>query len=114
MAYTDRQIELIRGRLKAYYTAQRAGPQRVTWIGVSGRIFSLVKVQMDEEVLRQFAMQVPRKDGPANPRIPKPEILEAIVKFLGHEEIDMLSGEELKEPNLHDSPQGRVPRQESC
>ncbi len=100
VAYTERQIKLIRDRLKAYQLAQHSGPQRMTWLGVCGRIFSLVKVQMDEEVLLQFVEQVSRKDRPDKPRIPSPKNLTAIVKFLGHEEIDMLSVEELREPEV--------------
>jgi hypothetical protein len=98
--YTDQQIKLIRDRLNAYYLIQKGGAQRMTWIGVCARIFHLVDVEMDDEVLRQFAERVPRKDRPAKPRIPKAENLKAIVDFLVHEEIDMLSIEQLKEPEI--------------
>jgi hypothetical protein len=100
VAYTDRQIKLIRDRLIAYHVVQHDGPQHMTWIGVCGRIFHLVHVEMDEEVLRQFVRQVPRRDRPARPRIPKAKNLEAIVKFLCHKDIDMLSIEELREPEI--------------
>jgi hypothetical protein len=100
VAYTDRQIKLIRDRLKTYQLVQHAGPQRMTWLGVCGRIFHEVKVRMDEEVLRQFVEKVSRKGRPDKPRIPSPRNLKAIVDFLSHEEIDMLSAEELKEPDI--------------
>src|SRR5260370_33263829 len=55
---------------------------------------------MDEEVVRKFARCVARKDRPDRPRIPSAENLEAIVKFLCHKDIDMLSIEELQEPEI--------------
>jgi hypothetical protein len=101
VAYTDRQVQLIRDRLIAYHDVQSRAPQRATWGGLCDEIFELAgAVQMDEEVLRQFARRVARKDRPDRPRIPSADNLEAIVKFLCHKDVDMLSIEELQEPEI--------------
>ena len=73
MAYTDRQVKLIRDRLKAYYDLQSRGPRRATWGGLCDEIFDLVGVQMDDEILRQFAKSITRKDRPDRPRLPSPQ-----------------------------------------
>jgi hypothetical protein len=96
VAYTDRQIQLIRDRLVAYYDVESRGPVRATWGGLCDEIFEIAGVQMDDEVLRQFAKRATRKDRPEQPRLPSAENLEALVKFLCHTDIDMLSLEELE------------------
>jgi hypothetical protein len=100
LAYTDRQIELIRDRLKAYHDIQSRGPRRATWAGICDEIFDYTHVRMDDEVPRQFAKRVTRKERPDRVRIPSPENLDAIVLFLCHPDIDMLSREELEEPEI--------------
>ena len=109
MAYTDRQIELIRVRLKAYYDLQSLGPRRATWGGLCDEIFDLTNVQMDDEVLRQFAKRVIRKNReqrrragtlPERPRLPSAENLNAIISFLCHEDVGVLSPDELRDPQV--------------
>jgi hypothetical protein len=55
---------------------------------------------MYDEILRQFARKVARKDRPDRPRVPSPENLDALVKFLCLDAVDMLSKEELKDPEV--------------
>lgn len=100
VAYTDRQIRLIRDRLVAYHDVESRGPVRATWGGLCDAIFEIAGIQMDDEVLRQFAKKVARKDRPDRPRVPSAENLEALVKFLCHRDIDMLKVTELKEPEI--------------
>jgi hypothetical protein len=95
MPYTDRQTELIRGRLETYYDVESRGSRKVTWKGICDAIFDLTNVQMDEEVPRQFVRRVKRR---GEPRIPDEKNLPAIVSFLKH--IDMLSDKELEEPEI--------------
>ena len=89
------EIELIRGRLETYYDVESRGPRKVTWGGICDEIFDLMNVQMDPEVLRQFVRRVKRRGVP---RIPSDENLAAVISFLKHK--DMLSDEELKEPEI--------------
>jgi hypothetical protein len=100
VVYTDRQIRLIRDRLVAYYDVESRGLVRATWGGLCDEIFEIAGIQMDDEVLRQFAKRATRKDRPDRPRLPSAENLAALVKFLCHEDIDMLSIKELQEPEI--------------
>jgi hypothetical protein len=95
MPYTDRQIELIRGRLETHFDVESRGPRKVTWAGICDAISDLTNVQMDDEVPRQFVRRVKRRGVP---RIPSNENLAAIISFLKH--IDMISDKELEEPEI--------------
>jgi hypothetical protein len=94
MAYTERQIELIRARLKTYYGDGHPGPGKITWGGFCDEIFALTQVHVDAEVLRQFVYRTQRRD---RPRIPRQEILDAFVLFLTHPDVGMLSPEQLRD-----------------
>jgi hypothetical protein len=94
--YSASQIRLIRQALRAYYRIKIAelGPD-FGWIGVAEILFGLIKIRIRTESLRQFAKgQVSRgkRRGTDN--------LEAMVSFLTHPEIDAMSLEELKEPEI--------------
>jgi len=93
--YTDRQIELIRTRLEAYHIGESA-----PWRLICEEIFEATGVKMDDEVPRQFIQRVRRKIRPDRPRLPSTQNLEAIAKFLSLEEINILSEEELNEPEV--------------
>jgi hypothetical protein len=100
VAYTDRQKELIRVRLKSYYDLQSVGPRKLTWGGICDEIFDLCQVQIRQETLRQFAERFSRRDRAHQPRIPNESNLETIIRFLCHEDINMLSLRELEEPEI--------------
>jgi len=83
--------------LESYYDVESRGPKKVTWGGICDHIFDLTGVQMDGESLRQFVRRIRRRN---RPRVPSKENLEAISSFLCHPDIDMLSPEELEEPEI--------------
>jgi hypothetical protein len=89
----DRRIELIRSRLEAYYDIESRGPGKVSWRTISDEIDEIAGVKMDHESLRQFVRRTMRR---GRARVPETEHLEAIVNFLCHPEIDMLSRDELE------------------
>jgi hypothetical protein len=91
------RIELIRARLEAYYDVESRGEGRVSWKTICGEMFETIGVKMDDEILRQFVRRTKRR---GRPRVPDAENLEAIVSFLCHPDIDMLSREEFEEPEI--------------
>jgi hypothetical protein len=93
----DRRIELIRARLEAYYDVESRGPGRVSWRTICDEMCETIGVKMDAENLRQFVRRTMRR---GRPRIPEPENIEAILSFLCHPDIDMLSREEFEEPEI--------------
>ena len=93
----DRRIELIRARPEAYYDVESRGPGRVSWRTICDEMSETTGVKMDAEILRQFVRRTMRR---GRPRVPDEENLEAIVSFLCHPEIDLLSKEELNEPEI--------------
>ena len=93
----DRRIELIRARLEAYYDVESRGPGRASWKTICGEMYETIGVKMDEEIPRQFVRRIKRRE---QPRVPDKENLEAIVSFLCHPDIALLSEEELNEPEV--------------
>ena len=93
----DRRIELIRARLEAYYDVKSRGPGRASWKTICGEMYETIGVKMDEEIPRQFVRRIKRRE---QPRVPDKENLEAIVSFLCHPDIALLSEEELNEPEV--------------
>jgi hypothetical protein len=98
-SYTAPQREWIRAALFAYYKAEQAaqGTSNFTWKDVAEAIFLYTDVKIDGDSLNQFATgQVSR----GRVRGSLPEHLHAIVRFLTDPEINALSLEELKEPEI--------------
>jgi hypothetical protein len=98
VVYTERQRELIRTRVDAYYRVQneRIG---LSWAGVCADISDLIHVHVRHETLRQWAEGFIQK-GRKTPIHPNEEELRAIVSFLMHTDIAMLSEEELNKPEI--------------
>jgi hypothetical protein len=97
MPYTGRQIELIRARIEAFYNTETlSGLGKLTWGGICDDIYGKTGVNMDPDVLRQFVLRVERRGGP---RVPSDKNLEAMVLYLTHPDITLLSLEELEEPD---------------
>ena len=66
-----------------------------TWDDVSGAIYEHTSVKVPQERLRQFVEGVNSKTGDKRYPVPKDESLAAITGFLSHEDVDLLSDEEL-------------------
>jgi hypothetical protein len=64
---------------------------------IRDEIDEITGVKMDDDSLRQFVKRTMRR---GQPRVPEPENLEAIVSFLCHPDINMLSREELEQPDI--------------
>jgi hypothetical protein len=90
MDYREQQVDLIRDRLKSYREQER----NRTWIELSSQISEKTAVTISEDVLRQFAYGTERR---GRRRVPNPEILEALVSFLSHPDVGMLSHEQLRD-----------------
>lgn len=97
MVYTDRQRELIRVELKAFYELHHVGPRRASWGGICDEIFTCTYAHVRSEVLRQWVTGFVQK-GRKQPLGPNAEELEAIASFLMHPDTGMLSDEELEDP----------------
>lgn len=96
--FTAQQREIIKTKVDAYYDVHHEA-RGLTWAGLCDEIFDYTQVQVRHEDLRQWV------DGfiPKNrkqPRRPNKEELKAIVSFLIHADIHMLSEEELNEPEI--------------
>jgi len=91
MAYGERQIDLIRDRLKNYKD-DPSGEPRGTGQDLSNEISDKTGLRMSDEALRIF---VHRPGGRV--RVPTEENLRALISFLTHPEIRMLSPEELRD-----------------
>jgi hypothetical protein len=98
MPYTATQTNLIKQRLRAYFYAIRAEAEyRFGWRDLSALIFDYTQVQFLGDSLRAIARgQISR----GKRRGGGDENLEAIVTFLTHPDINALSLEELKEPDI--------------
>jgi hypothetical protein len=99
VAYGARQLDLIRSRLRAYFRAEkeRLALYGFSWADLAERIHVYTKVRMDDDSLRQFAEgQVSR----GRIRGTSPQNLKAIVDLLTHPDINALSLDELKEPDI--------------
>ena len=111
MSFSDRQIRLLRTRLRAYRLQQgekklgRALPWKTVATRINGKLRLDFDVGGDEgERLRQFVIGVPIKNESKElrPRIPEDHRLEAIRDFLSHPDVRYLSEHELQDdPELH-------------
>ena len=99
MGYTERQRELIRARLLAYYDLRRARSRKISWGAICDEIFDETGVQIAIEDVRQFVKRFVQKDRNRS-RGPNDEELEAIVSFLKRPRINLLSDKELNEPEI--------------
>jgi hypothetical protein len=98
MPYTDRQEERIRNSVMEYYERHHFGPRKMTWAGLCDEMFDYTEVQVRYEELRQWATGFIQKGRKKSLR-PKAEETDSIVKFLMHPKIDMLSPDELEDPD---------------
>ena len=98
VVYTKRQREIIKTKVSAYYDVHHEA-RGLTWAGLCDEIFDYTQVQVRHEDLRQWVDGfIPKKRK--QPRRPNKEELKAIVSFLMHADIHMLSEEELNEPEI--------------
>jgi hypothetical protein len=97
MPYTTRQKQRIRESVDEYQERQRFGPRRGTWAGLCDEIFDETGEKVRDEVLRQWVKRFIQK-GRKEPLTPNDGELDAIVKFLMLPKIDVLSPDELKDP----------------
>ena len=98
-SYTAPQRERIRSALLAYYKAEQAakGASNFTWKDVAEAIFLYTEVRIDADTLNQFGTsQVSR----GKVRGLSPKNLHATFTFLSDPEINALSLEDLKEPEI--------------
>ena len=82
MAYSPRQLDMIRASLrahKAYTTAVDGKP--LTWQGLAYDIEDHSGVVMTAEVLRQFVNGVSKKNNPGRQRVPSDENIVAMVNY---------------------------------
>jgi hypothetical protein len=97
MPYTTRQKERIRESVDEYQERQRVGPRGGTWAGLCDEIFDETGEKVRDEVLRQWVKRFIQK-GRKEPLTPNDGELDTLVKFLMLPNIDMLSPDELKDP----------------
>ena len=102
MNHSDWQLSRIRNALRAYHRYERSHDGTYfTWNDVQEAIDEYTGVKVLAERLRQFVEGVKvKKDGIVIGRkhpAPKDASLTAIVKFVTHEDIDLLNKDELKE-----------------
>jgi hypothetical protein len=114
--YSDWQILRIRRALRGFHKHHRfldedigladasdgEGETHISWRDakwedVAAAIYEYTSVQIEFERIRQFVEGVPGKQGQRRYPVPKPETLAAMVHFLTHEDIDLLSKNELAE-----------------
>jgi hypothetical protein len=98
-SYTAPQRERIRSEILGYYRAEQAaqGASNFTWKDVAEAIFLYTEVRIDADTLNQFGTsQVSR----GKVRGLSPKNLHATFTFLSDPEINALSLEDLKEPEI--------------
>jgi hypothetical protein len=98
-SYTAPQRERIRAALRAFFYAEGAAQTayRFTWKDVEEAVLLYTNVKIDADSLNQFAESQVSRD---KVRGSLPKNLQAIVDFLTDPEINALSLEELKEPEI--------------
>ena len=99
MAYTERQLELIRARVKEYYDLHHYGPRKMSWEGFCDDILDNGQEPVRSEPLRQWVTGFVAKDRTQSLH-PTAEEWDSVVSFLMHPDIDMLLPEELKDPEI--------------
>ena len=99
--YSDWQILRIRRALQAFRTHHRVhdddGWRDSFWNDVADAIYEYTGLEIAFERIRQFVEGVPGKDGKTHFPVPQPERLAAFAEFLTHEDINLLSQNELDE-----------------
>ena len=106
MAFSERQIWLLRKRVRAYreHEGRRAGIRRgLPWKSVASRIETRLDLSFEipPERLRQFAEGLPDQNQPGAIRFPQLEAhrLEALRQFLCCDEIALLNNSEFRREN---------------
>lgn len=97
--FTERQLELLRARVHAYYLEHHRGPRKLSWGGLCDEIFEKTKVLIKEDDLQQWATKFIEKRRKTS-RHPPDEGFVAIANFLMDPDIGMLSESELNEPEI--------------
>lgn len=98
MAYSDWQQKRIRDALRAYHQYGRGSDgERFNWKDVAEAIDEYAGERVPPERLRQFVEGINTGDGGRKYPVPKGARIEAIVRFVTHEDLNLLSEDELKE-----------------
>ena len=98
MNYSDWQLARIRNALRAYHRYERSHDGvYFTWKDVQEAIDEYAGVKVLAERLRQFVEGFKDKEGKRKFPAPRDAKLTAIVEFITHEDIALLSKDELKE-----------------
>ena len=98
MKYSPEQLNLVRDALHAYkaYGRSELDGKDYSWASIAEAIAEYTGVTVPSERLRQFIEGVSTPAATRKFPVPKPARLEAIVKFVTHEELELLSAEELE------------------
>jgi len=102
--YSDWQLGRIRNALRAYHRYERSHDGvYFTWKDVQEAIDEYTDVKVPAERLRQFVEGFKDKEGNRKFPAPRDAKLTAIVEFITHEDIELLSGNELRDfsPERH-------------
>ena len=98
MEFSDWQLNRLRDALRAYHRYERSHDGAYfTWNDVSEAIDEYTGVKVPPERLRQFVEGVNSKTGGRKFPVPQKKSIAGIVEFVRHEDINLLSDDELEE-----------------
>lgn len=96
--YSDWQLNRLRDSLSAYHHYERSHDGHYfTWKDVSEAIDEYTGVRVPPERLRQFVEGVNTKDGSRKFPVPQEKSIEGIASFVVHEDLNLLTEDELEE-----------------
>jgi hypothetical protein len=104
MKLSDWQLTQLRDALRAYKSyGSDSGGRDYSWASVAEGVAEYTGIEVPSERLRQFIEGVNTKDGSRKYPVPSGERLKALVHFVTHEELKLISREEFEggQPGYH-------------